>query len=309
MPIQHTILRKPDEWSSDSPILSKEQLNSQNKTLTMTVPEDMAASVVDSGWSQSLCPAPSRKLQEANIPQNNPNYLVEQNYSLNQEKDLPGNLLPESVQRLFKRSFIPRVRIHTDPLAAKTARRLGAEAFTLGQNIYFGQNRFKPETSEGLGVLVHELTHVSQQQRLRRSFIEGKINQGQILDMEKGALNNETAFLRLSRHEKLSNENFGNVNSRQEHIKNSHLLNPKIQGSIDSEAGIVSLPLTLSITQTPIVQKAAEERGNAIIGMASETGSAYREPSQPTIDIKAVAKEVYRLLELKLEIEKERFGV
>ncbi|KAA3596569.1 MAG: DUF4157 domain-containing protein, partial [Calditrichaeota bacterium] len=37
------------------------------------------------------------------------------------------------------------------------------QAFTVGKNIYFGENKYKPDTQEGKRLLAHELTHTVQQ--------------------------------------------------------------------------------------------------------------------------------------------------
>jgi hypothetical protein len=55
------------------------------------------------------------------------------------------------------------VRIHTDRTAARSAARLGAEAYTVGSHVVFGQGRFAPGTSAGRRLLAHELVHVVQQ--------------------------------------------------------------------------------------------------------------------------------------------------
>ena len=51
------------------------------------------------------------------------------------------------------------VRLHTDAEAAARARALGADAFILGRDIYFGGGQFDPLTRRGLGLLAHELAH------------------------------------------------------------------------------------------------------------------------------------------------------
>lgn len=56
------------------------------------------------------------------------------------------------------------VRIHTDAGAARAAERIGAAAFTVGDDIYFGVARYAPGTRAGDQLLAHELTHVAQQQ-------------------------------------------------------------------------------------------------------------------------------------------------
>ena len=55
------------------------------------------------------------------------------------------------------------VRIHTDSTAARSAARLGAEAYTVGSHVVFGHGRFSPGTSAGQRLLAHELVHVVQQ--------------------------------------------------------------------------------------------------------------------------------------------------
>ena len=54
------------------------------------------------------------------------------------------------------------VRIHTGEKASHAAEALGARAFAVGESdIYFARGAYNPETPEGLGVLVHELTHTT----------------------------------------------------------------------------------------------------------------------------------------------------
>jgi hypothetical protein len=56
-------------------------------------------------------------------------------------------------------------RLHRGPVAAEAARVLRAEAFTIGQDVFFGEGRYDPSSKMGLGLLAHELTHVGQQTR------------------------------------------------------------------------------------------------------------------------------------------------
>lgn len=66
----------------------------------------------------------------------------------------------------FGESF-SNVRVHTDAAAGDAARNLGARAFTTGQDIYFGQGAYQPESPQGRGLLAHELTHTIQQRGSR----------------------------------------------------------------------------------------------------------------------------------------------
>ncbi len=54
------------------------------------------------------------------------------------------------------------VGVHADPAAGELNRRLGASAFTVGQDIFFGEGAYQPESEPGRQLLAHELTHVVQ---------------------------------------------------------------------------------------------------------------------------------------------------
>ncbi len=69
---------------------------------------------------------------------------------LEEAESLPGRVLhPE-------RSGI---RLHTDGRAARLSAALGARAFTLGREIYFGAGEYRPHTREGRRLLAHEMGH------------------------------------------------------------------------------------------------------------------------------------------------------
>ncbi|MEG4114104.1 MULTISPECIES: eCIS core domain-containing protein [unclassified Microcoleus] len=77
-----------------------------------------------------------------------------------------GSPLPLSVRRFMEPRFqanFSNVKIHTGDKSAKLNRQLNAQAFTMGNQIFFGKDKFKPETSEGKELIAHELTHTIQQ--------------------------------------------------------------------------------------------------------------------------------------------------
>ncbi len=61
------------------------------------------------------------------------------------------------------------VRIHTGSEASQISRALSAQAFTQGQDIFFDQGKYNPNTGTGKRLLAHELTHVVQQTGVVRS--------------------------------------------------------------------------------------------------------------------------------------------
>ncbi len=67
-----------------------------------------------------------------------------------------------SLESLLGHDF-SKVRIHDGAEASKSARKLGASAFTLGNDIFFDEGRYSPHTAAGRELLTHELVHVVQQ--------------------------------------------------------------------------------------------------------------------------------------------------
>ena len=78
-----------------------------------------------------------------------------------------GNPLPDKLKKeaegIFRMS-LDRVRIHTGDDASQLCRQINAQAFTHGYDIYFSDGKYDPGTSQGKHLLMHELTHVVQQQ-------------------------------------------------------------------------------------------------------------------------------------------------
>lgn len=62
----------------------------------------------------------------------------------------------------FARDF-GHVRLHTSAKAARSARAIGARAYTVGPDIVFGRGEHDPATVGGQRLLAHELAHVIQQ--------------------------------------------------------------------------------------------------------------------------------------------------
>jgi hypothetical protein len=55
------------------------------------------------------------------------------------------------------------VRVHTGDDASASAQRLGARAYTVGDDVVFGTGAYEPGSETGRHTLAHELTHVVQQ--------------------------------------------------------------------------------------------------------------------------------------------------
>lgn len=77
-----------------------------------------------------------------------------------------GPTIPGPLRTKLEGQFgqdLSAVRLHTDTEADALARDYRAEAFTVGNDIYFASGRYQPDTPGGLNLLAHELTHVVQQ--------------------------------------------------------------------------------------------------------------------------------------------------
>ena len=55
------------------------------------------------------------------------------------------------------------VRVHTDQTSSDLNHAVSARAFATGSDVYFAQNEYKPNTSDGDRLIAHELAHVVQQ--------------------------------------------------------------------------------------------------------------------------------------------------
>ncbi len=85
--------------------------------------------------------------------------LAQPSAGLSLDPSLRSELEPQ-----FGHSF-QNVRIHADTNADQMAKSINANAFTTGQDVYFREGMFKPESSSGKELLAHELTHTIQQSR------------------------------------------------------------------------------------------------------------------------------------------------
>jgi hypothetical protein len=85
---------------------------------------------------------------------------------VNEALRAPGQPLDAATRAFMEPRFghdFGKVRVHTDDVAAESARAVDAVAYTVGRDIVFGARRYAPHAAEGRRLLAHELTHVVQQ--------------------------------------------------------------------------------------------------------------------------------------------------
>jgi hypothetical protein len=94
--------------------------------------------------------------------------LVEVPQIVHEVLNSPGQPLDSHTRGFMESRFshdFNQVRVHTDSKAAESARTVNALAYTTNHNIVFAAGQYKPQTNHGNKLLVHELTHVIQQEK------------------------------------------------------------------------------------------------------------------------------------------------
>jgi Domain of unknown function (DUF4157) len=91
-----------------------------------------------------------------------------------QQKRGSGQLLPDGLRSSMEQAFgtnFSGVRVHTDGESDRLNQLVQAQAFTTGQDVFFRQGAYQPESRVGQELIAHELTHVVQQNKdtIRRS--------------------------------------------------------------------------------------------------------------------------------------------
>ena len=79
-----------------------------------------------------------------------------------------GSLLSNEVRNFFEPRFgynFSSVRLHTNDEANQSTKNINARAYTINNNIVFGNNEYQPNANKGKKLLAHELAHVVQQNK------------------------------------------------------------------------------------------------------------------------------------------------
>lgn len=78
----------------------------------------------------------------------------------------PGQALDTGIRNFMEPRFghsFGQVRVHTDSRAGQSAAAVNALAYTVGQDVVFGEGQYSAATSAGRELIAHELTHTIQQ--------------------------------------------------------------------------------------------------------------------------------------------------
>jgi len=77
-----------------------------------------------------------------------------------------GHALPAPLRGRFEQSLgvdLGAVRVHPDAHAQQAATALGARAFAVGDDVFFGAGQYQPHDDDGARLLAHEVAHTVQQ--------------------------------------------------------------------------------------------------------------------------------------------------
>ena len=100
-----------------------------------------------------------------------------------------GSPLPDATRQSMESSFgadFSGVRVHHDTEASKMNNQLGAQAFTHGNDVYFGDGKYAPQSTEGNKLLAHELTHTIQQGASVKKKEKTAVNETPPVQMKEG---------------------------------------------------------------------------------------------------------------------------
>lgn len=102
-----------------------------------------------------------------------------------------GAPLPGPVRAFMEPRFradFSQVRIHTDLRAAQLSAQLNAQAFTIGHQVFFGKDQFRPDSPAGQELIAHELTHTIQQGAAVQRRAAPTVSTGTALQVQRSLL-------------------------------------------------------------------------------------------------------------------------
>ena len=158
-----------------------------------------------------------------------------------------GHAMPDGLRAQMENSFghdFSNVRLHTDSAAADMSRSINAKAFTHGNDIYFNQGQFQPNTPAGQHLIAHELTHTVQQggkvareEGEENNLVDKIIKSGVFNeeDEEIKASNTITLFILIQILEKgnTPQENIGDIEKLKDYL-NGQIINEYYDNLIES---------------------------------------------------------------------------
>ncbi len=162
-----------DTFFNPSPIVQQKKAKEVQKKEETEIQEKPLA--------QSITPIVQKTSEEKEEVQMRSNNNAETEATSNIENKLEssktgGSSLQENTKTEMESGFgadFSKVRIHNDSNAVQMNKELGSQAFANGNNIYFNEGKYNPNSQDGKHLLAHELTHTVQQGASNR-FVQKK---------------------------------------------------------------------------------------------------------------------------------------
>jgi hypothetical protein len=273
---------RPSRWAEAGPV-ARTRVDSTSVPFRQTSVLVQSATLVAPELAKQR-PSPRSRAAEATpaVRQRATQPAIEQPLRTGRGVDLysrlpiPAGLMRHGLEWLSTASR--GVRLHTDTGADRIARRLNADAVAWGEHIFVRDGRFDPATPEGMALISHELVHVMQ----HRNAVGATTHAAPLIGNhhEHEALAVERTVLAVMRPQ-----------------AGSHAVNVTgSPGRIATSSAPANAAVARAVAAMPF--RAGEER-------AVEPAGAQG----PATDPAELAKEVYKLFERRLRIERERVGV
>ncbi len=156
-------------FNATSPIHKKEDSKIQKNDSSEIQEKPVAQSITPLVQSQPLqkcdCKDESVQKKEDKDVETDTSAHPDFESRLNSSKG-SGSALSKETKTEMESGFgtnFSNVKVHTDSTAVQMNKELGAQAFANGNDIYFNEGKYNPNSKEGKHLLAHELTHTVQQ--------------------------------------------------------------------------------------------------------------------------------------------------
>jgi hypothetical protein len=179
-----------------------------------------------------------------------------------------------------------RLRVHDDEHAHRVASAHGADAVSIGADVYFGHTRYQPNDMRGFALLAHEALHV--QHATRPNTQVERASPAARLAEEMSALRLESEVLWGKRFAERPNE-------PERASAKAHSSNPR--------AALADTPQIDSPSAHAAHTPAAHQPP-----MAASSDRALPAPEPPTLDVEELRQTLMRDLLRQIRIEMERGG-
>lgn len=177
------------------------------------------------------------------------------------------------------------VRIHRDAEASGMSADVNAQAFTTGNDIYFNEGKYQPESSGGKNLLAHELTHVIQQnggsQDLSRKSAAGEpVNEPPVKDTPGNAT--QEKYISGKAETDIQRE-VGDTPDAGPTGTEPADAGPDDSGPVDAGPAEDTVPAEeTNDADNPCAEQDSEDSGD---DAPSEDGGEHPEPAEPTLNL------------------------